>query len=486
MSLATLKAKIAPLGLSPHGEKWLTQALYPPGDLTRVAIPTRTHYPTLRIEFRPSTVISAPGPGNWDLLLFAPPGDTTAVAWAAGPTGTDFNSATVPAGITVGYIATVPNLSPVATNVQYVSRNPAGAGTVTALSTVQNPLRHMGFRLTAKSYTAHMTASDLYNSGTVTTAQYDTRYYPTSSFDAIGSRVVVPCLGSVPLTEDEITSSSPYAVVSPAKDGVFVPMRLMGPTFAFQQALPAIGRTSASAGGSTLTTVTGAASSLTMGAYPIVTTSTGLQSGSVPWWVTMVWGGAIRPDDSNFDAVTTGVSIFRGLNEQATITVISHVSMECILQVESPFRTLVGDPDEPDTRAINAYFEIAARMPHAYPASYNALGLVLPAIATAIRAVLPHLPKIWQGVKAVAPVVAPFLSGLLTGEKAEEHREAGVQDEERRLARSVRRSRFAAGLARPSTRSRTRAAPRQRERAKMQRIFAPPPARAVRLPPTGR
>lgn len=427
-SAEAVRARITALKLSPHGERWVTQALYPPGDLTRVAIPTRTHYPTLRIEYRPTTVITAAGAGNWDLLLYSPPGDTTGLIWAKAPSGITgvFQQTATPASGTAGYLSLTPNIAADTLPLQIVNRVAAGSASSASFDIVPNPVRHQGFRLTSKSFTAHMTASDLYNSGSVTSCQYDTTYEPAPGFYFAGSRPVVPCVGSVPLDEDEITSSSPYAVVSAAKDGVFVPHRLLGPTFGFRRPLPACGRGTANSAGTTWSIVDlTSADSLMIGVMPRFQTPAGTTSTSVPWWVASVYATASRPDDMNFDAVATGVSIFRGLNNNATITVTMHVGMECILQAESPFRTMAGDPDEPDMRAINSYYEIVARMPHAYPASYNSLGLVLPAIASALRAVVPHLPKVWEGIKAVAPVVAPMipaLSGLF--DKKEEDKPA--------------------------------------------------------------
>lgn len=459
-SVDAIRAKITSLKLSPAGERWVTQALYPPGDLTRVAIPTRTHYPTLRIEYRPSAVVAAPAgvAGNWDLLVFSPPTDSTMLVWVAGPAGTNFESTTSPANTAFGFLTSVPNIAPVASTVQVFTRNSSGTGTYADFQTVQNPVKHLGFRITSKSYTCHMTASDLYNSGTVTTAQYDTRYTPEAGFSFVANRPVIGCYGTAPLVEDEITASSPYAVVGEAKDGVFVPHRIMGPAFDFVRTMPARNRCGVSNSGETFTISTSATGATGLGVAPFFSTATGLNSLSQPWWAAGVWGTAARPDDTGFDAVTTGVSIFRGLNNQATITLVGHVGLENILQVESPFRTLAGDPDEPDTRALSSYFEIAARMPHAYPASYNALGLVLPAIASALRFITPHLPKIWEGVKTVAPYVAPILGDLLKKEESKPERK--VKRVERRLVRDVARITAprpaSAGPALPTSRPRRR------------------------------
>lgn len=482
-SAEAVRAKITALKLSPPGERWVTQALYPPGDITRVAIPTRTHYPTLRIEYRPSTVVSAPAgtAGNWDLLIYSPPTDCTAFVWVAGPPGTNFEAITAPANSAYGFITSVPPISSTATAVEISQRSSAGTATNSSYQMIQNPIKQLGFRLTSKSYTAHMTASDLYNSGTVTTAQYDTKYQPEAGFSLYASRPVISCLGSVPLTEDEITSSSPYAVVAEAKHGVFVPHRLMGPTFDFVRSLPAKNRSLQLSTGVTHTILSDLnATTLTLGVAPYTTTTAGTTISSLPWWMAGVWGTAARPDDSGFDSVTTGVSIFRGLNLQSTITITAHVSMENILQVESPFRTLAGEPDEPDTRALTAYYEIASRMPHAYPASYNALGLVLPAIANAMRFIAPHLPKIWQGIKAVAPVAAPLLSGLLSKDKpavaaAPRIRRAIRQAEQRWVDEEVA---DAAGTARPLPRPR-RQGKRLTQPANSQRIFKPPTRQLV-------
>lgn len=479
-SAEAIRARITALKLSPHGERWVTQALYPPGDLTRVAIPTRTHYPTLRIEYRPSAVIAAPSAtGNWDLMLYSPPGDSTGLVWARcySGTATSFEQTTTPAGtgVAAGYLSLSPNIAADTVPVSILARSSSGSTSSVSYDIVPNPIRHQGFRITSKSYTAHMTASDLYNSGSVTTAQYDSTYEPSVGYYMAALRPVIPCLGSVPLTEDEITSSSPYAVVGAAKDGVFVPHRIMGPTFGFRRALPSAGRClAADLSGNTSQIADVPTSSPVLGVMPRFATPTGTASGSVPWWAASVWGTAARPDDMNFDEVTSGITIFRGLNPNATITVMLHCSLECILEAESPFRTLAGDADEPDMRAINAYYEIAARMPHAYPASYNALGLVLPAIASAMRFIAPHLPKIWEGVKAAAPIVAPILGNLLSGSDKKESRpaRARIRSDVARVRRDVQREvvREVAGPARSASRPRQRAK-RLLPQSK-QRIFA--------------
>lgn len=476
-SAEAIRARITALKLSPSGERWVTQALYPPGDLTRVAIPTRTHYPTLRIEYRPTSVLTAAGAGNWDLLLYSPPGDTTGLIWAKAPSGTAgvFQQTATPASGSAGYLSLTPNIATDVIPINIVIRNTAGAAASASYDIIPNPVKHQGFRLCSKSYTAHMTASDLYNSGTVTSCQYDTTYEPSPGFYFAGSRPVVPCVGSVPLDEDEITSSSPYAVVAAAKDGVFVPHRLLGPTFGFRRPLPVCGRSTSNLAGNTWSIADlNPTDGLMIGVMPRFQTPGGTTSTSVPWWLASVYATAARPDDMNFDAVATGVSIFRGLNNNATITVTMHVGMECILQAESPFRTMAGDPDEPDMRAINSYFEIAARMPHAYPASYNALGLVLPAIASALRAVVPHLPKVWEGIKTVAPMVAPMIPALsgLFDKKAEEKEKPPRRARQRLLrdAEELVEDARDAGRARPQPRPRKRAATPQRK--VKQQIFA--------------
>lgn len=418
---AALRSRIAALKLSPQGEAWVTQALYPPGDLTRVAIPTRTHYPTLRVEYRPSVVLTAPPTlpdgSTWDLLLFSPPTDSTALIWATAASGNPavFDTATAPAGAQSGFLSTVPNLTGLTRPYAILTRNAAGAASASsAYQSIASPIRHLGFRITSKSYTAHMTASDLYNGGSVTTAQYDANYSAAAGFSLLGGRPSVESITTVPLTEDEMTSSSPFAVVSEAKDGIFVPHRLMGPTFEFVRPFESITRSCSLENGNTYQIIHAAgavASSTLIGSHPVFVNAAGsTAAGFYPWWVEHTYLTAARPDDMGYDAVTTAVSIFRGLHKQATITVALHVSMECILQVDSPFRTLAGDPDEPDPRALSAYFEIAARMPHAYPASYNSLGLVLPAIARAIKFALPYVPRLVAGAAAAAPIIKEIVS----------------------------------------------------------------------------
>lgn len=406
-SFEATRSRISALKLSPQGERWVTQALYPPGDLARCAIPTRTHYPTLRIDYRPTAVVARPATlasGNWDLLIYSPPTDATALVIVTAPAGADFEASTGPANNEVTVLSSITSLPVAPQNVTVSRRDVTGAGTQVSYQVVPNPLRPIGYRITSKSYTAHMTASDLYNSGSVTTCQFDTQYTPQVGFARYGAvRMLVPNLCSVPLDETEMTSSSPYAVVSEAKDGIFVPHRLMGPSFDFVKPLPSHSRKWLIDQTDEFTITPAVGNAPMLGVAPAITNDLG--TSSQPWWVGVAYALAARPDDLGFDSVTTGVSIFRGLNYEATITISVHIGLEYLVQSESPFRTMVSDPDEPDSRALTAYYEIAQRMPHAYPASYNALGLVLPAIASAVRAVIPHLPKLLPVASAVLPEV---------------------------------------------------------------------------------
>lgn len=204
------------------------------------------------------------------------------------------------------------------------------------------------------------------------------------------------------MSESEILQSSPYSVVGEAKEGVFVPHRLLG-DFSFTKPLLAVGRSHAAAA------ITGSAvlsdestSSQVIGVVPALFSPSGIQAPILPAWFLNTMTGPMKPEDTGFGSMTSGISIFRGLNFEATITITAHVSLEYTLASTSPFRTMTTEPDEPDPLALKAYFEVAARMPHAYPASYNALGLVLPALGSAIKAALPYIPRV---VGALAPVV---------------------------------------------------------------------------------
>lgn len=422
MSLETIRSKVRPLGLSDHGARWLEQALYPPGDLTRVAIPTRTHYPTLRIEYRPTAVVSKPyglEAGNWDLILLSLPGDATPLVWCSAPSGADFRAASI-ANSDVGFLSSVPALSGLPDDLTVQSRVADGTATSVNYPRLINPMRHTGFRTTSKSYTAHMTASSLYNSGSVTTCQVDSTWQQSPGLRQVGSKLLSPALGTIPLTEDEQVSMSPYSVVGEAKDGVFVPVRLLGPDFSFARSQGAYGK-SCAVGLQTLQVSDGATSGScqTVGVMPTLTTAHGSmfssQNPDIPGWLSGALATATKIDDTAYDKVATAVTIFRGLNHEATVTLTVHVSYEMILSSVSPFRTLAGEPDVMDSRALAAYFEIAARMPHAYPASYNALGLVIPAIGAALKGILPHLPKL---LPAAASLAAGFLQPAPSAQSA--------------------------------------------------------------------
>lgn len=414
------------------------KSLYPPGDQTMIAVPDSAWHPTMRQDSRPSLSFSAhatlPANATWDCMVVMIPGDVTAAYVISAPSGTDFTSATPPANSSTQILSTLPTGVGSALLKNYCLQDRAAAnGSVTGreLKACANPLRVQGFRTTYRGYTMHNTSSSLYDGGSLLAAQFACTSKDTNiSFcirDGV-SRLGMDHRYSVPLTEDAITGMCPGAQIGNAKDGFFMPIRLMGPEQQFACEQPAIGRclvpattpTVGPASGYVATTI---AQHISLSATP--NTAYGWSAPSMPGWIS--YYGAVNSengegyepwwcrharelsgkiDDTAFDNCAHGVCIMRGLPYQASFTLQAYVGIEAVLDTSSPFRSMAQATARLDRAAMEAYYAIAASMPFVYPANYNSLALLMPFLSRAVSALAPH-------IKSLLPRVVPFLGNAL-------------------------------------------------------------------------
>lgn len=422
-----LSREIKQLGVSPEGERWLTRALYPPGDDKKVAVPDDGWSPTMLQDVMPSTVVSAHPSldeyGDWDCLVITPPGDVTAAIVVTAPAGTDFDSRSAPFSFGVRVLKSQTGGAGIYRNLQAgaVHVSPGNvSGDTFKFVTASNPVGNSAFRHTYRSVTMHHTGSDLYNGGTVIAGQFPTRYQPGTGYTYTGKistggvegqTAGVPHYANIPLGEADMTNMMPGTSIEEAREGTYVPQRLLGPSQPFAELPYIAGRTNSSIGtiAGTFSTHTAfdptqalnsvSDNPLTIPSYPIF----GASAGHLPWWqqwVTYFTNGTEHVTanitienapvmDTAFDEVATGVILFRGLDQKATLSLQVYQGLQHVLENTSIFGSFVDDPCPPDARAIAAYYQIASRMPMHYPASFNSFGAVIPFIRAALRSLAP-------------------------------------------------------------------------------------------------
>jgi len=415
-----LEAEVRKLELTPGATAWLKKALYPPGVGTSVSFPDGAYNPCVRGDYRPSKVIVPPdgllADETWDCCIVTLPGDCNAAVVMKGLSGV-VNFAT---GSAV-YAEWLRNIDSGGSNtVLGAGRTVAGDASPITVNATFSSTQTQAFRSTYKSLTVHMTASSLYDGGSVTAAQFPIEWPLSSQFIYTmrnGSNyAAIPSWAPLPLDEQHMRQMAPGSHVGEARAGVYMPLRLRGPSQPFVGLQSVGGRwyTPASTSNiyNTVTTPVASALYLPVAAYAsiAVTQSAGYTTGVSTLGSGSATGLISDPaavDDTNYDNFNTGVIIFRGLSPQATLTIQAYQGLEMCVFPTSALASFARSPEIRDDRALAAYSAIVSRMGYVYPAKYNALGLILPLIATALRAALPYVVP---AVRSLAGMAIPALA----------------------------------------------------------------------------
>lgn len=426
--------RVRSFGLSPEGEKWLRQAVYPPGPDTKCSVPNADPAVSLRADYRPARVVAFPsidGISSWDVMVLATPGDNVAAFVVAAPSPCDFSSAIAP---THGVASVINYSTNTAQSRTFIDNVYSATPTSRTLYASASPVGQVAFRHAYKGVTIHHTASDLNNGGTVTCAQYDSGIRDTQLYDTAVSGPVTRCFGiacgAMCLDEVSMTMLAPDAHSAPAKEGVFAPIRVA--TQGYVPVAVGPGRVQPA---TTLACMSMATANQFGGFPQMLFDSFGPTP--KPWWLTTLMNGPHPLLDSAFDSSNTLTSVFRGLSPQATLTVQVFAGLEYVLDPSSSFAPLAQMPAAPDARAVEAYKLISTETSRVYPASANFLGTALTVAGQAARALAPYA---LQAAKALAPSAIAALGGVL--ERAAErpvHRPArhGESANFRPRARSV-------------------------------------------------
>jgi hypothetical protein len=342
--------------------------------------------------------------------------------------------------------------------------------------------------------TAALVASAVTDQGTVYSAQF-----PPEGLDC-GLRAINTSISSVvnttafalPLDEDSLTLLSPKYYTGPAREGVFLPSRLTGPTQPYVAARPARQGSQSIAVQLPLPTKAGSAATIApIGSYGPTVSSYVNQGGhalhthpvflvgspAVPtqlsWVGEFTTGTEITSNqwavDSNYDNTNIGVTIFRGLagsgggaGFSASVMVKVCVGLEVIPTPDSPDRIFTTPATSYDPRAMEAYFAIALELDPAFPARYNSFATIL-ALASTVASRL--LPLGRAALTTLSPMVLDYIKDRIrasadrTVHKVEEH-----EDRVRKHDSALVRYDPTKSSKRTKPKPTTPAAPKQRKR----------------------
>lgn len=420
--LSDVTKRLEAIGVDPLSRDWLIKALHPAGGSASLGMPDESYVSVLRPEYRDQTVISCPAAlagATWDLLIWRPPADVNILYWAAAAAGFNFSTGVAfPAA--VGYL----QMQPVSAGPNLQAADIPGPGTT--LYATQNPVaRPVGWRTQYAGLTCYLTAASIADQGTVFAGQFQRQFFPRrvaqGTIQAGVSVLHNYTTTNVPFDENAMLLADPRAYTAPARDGVYMPFRLSGPS------QPFVGATSPVTG-LFLDAALGfhyATGEVAIAAGPPVVHGFmpshlpyNLQPDGLGSYVTSpgssfipVGGGTtFAPPslDTGYDNVHQGVVIFRGLSGQASVTCKSYTGLEVIPSVDSPDRVFVKPPVKFNPRAMEAYYAVIHDMPTCYPASYNSFGTILSSIGGVVG-------KLWPTIKRVVPIVGRALEEIIEG-----------------------------------------------------------------------
>jgi len=370
----------------------------------------------------------------------------------------DFKTSTPPP-VGTYFVGTLPINTGARTveQVAAINRSSTGVSTPVVYNVERTTARTLGSRTTFKGLTLTMTASSLYDGGTLMAAQHDPQWERTQELGVLGKPSVptgtlaISLLhSSWPLSETDMALQCPGAHNGAAKEGCYLPFRLLGPINPFGKAMPSSGLSTTNGLGASSQIVNSATvgpllinSATTIGVCPFYDRN---NFENQPWWV-FATASANTVLDTCYDNWATGVVIARGISDQASFTLQAYIGQQQVVDDTSVLRVMVQAPPPYDPLVARVYSDLIYRVPFAYPAKDNLLGLTLPGLAAAARMIVPHIggvirtvaPGLGKAMSSAMPYIAPVVSGLLgeaTAERAIERRER-VQSNPPRRERSM-------------------------------------------------
>lgn len=416
-------ATLAERGLPAHAAQWLIRALHPPALVEGTPpIPDCCS----RVSARMSTKAEATYTGSnanvaagadWDLMIITTPGDVIGAFAVAGPAGLDFS----------GALHTAQNYNILQRPVGIIgSSSIMSTGGAFPVSVTLPSGDYIAFRTTCSSITTYMTASDMFNGGTVTAGTWSPGLPSVSGRLGTASIPSTPTWAygagryDVPMTESAILEMCDSPYVAPARDGHYIPLILNGLSIPFVQRMgtPSVPFTPVGYGPplpiaittqSQLVTIgTGAESSPGFGMVPQAGQDgqcslvpeyysassrqlTPFGSGSAQQY--LFGPSTIGGGNTGFTDTACSVVIYRSLAYSASITVKLLMGMEVVPGALSALRDLQQPGVPACPAAMQAYREITALLPKVLPSKDNSLGLLLNAVRDLIPVVLPRVKR---------------------------------------------------------------------------------------------
>jgi len=447
-----LRERLGAFGISESAKDWVVKTLDPAVTLTTKGVPDSTSCAVMRPEYTIQFNIATPvvPTPTWDCYIVFIPGNMNSAIYAYGPGGTDFGTSTAPANTGVGWIP-LENSNDVGPGTKWMCTDISAGGpypaSVEALFDLRVPSSNPAtFRHVYKSATIDLVAPAVANQGDVFCGQYSPEFRrrgrPNAQAKAGTDFVWMVNECALPVSEDALTLSSRNPYVGLAKDGVYVPLKHPGPTMSFAD----VGYFGGVGTGSNITVVGGGGLATCTIApidgygvqYPmsfnVANNDSGGPTGSESPWINTVWGDQFIGFDTGYDNTNVAVVIFRGLAAGgggggfgASLLLKVKVGLEVCPRPTTASRIYVQPPHPYEPRAIEAYYALAAEMAAAYPSSYNALGLLMPALSS-----------------IASRLVGPFMSGAsafmreLTGAPQREARPKLIEKETIRVSRPAR------------------------------------------------
>jgi len=398
---AEISKRLARFGIDGPGRDWLVKCLDPACAAISPGLPDSSAYAVLRPEYRVTQVINPPtslgSNGMWDLYMYTPPGDVNGLIWAAAPSPADFTGTSPPAGATTGYIQLQ---EPIDLQGAYafvgVGTTITSTGGVRVASNLPQAFRHQ-----YKSVTCELIAPAVADQGTVYAAQYQPviggktlTYTGVPNVAAGTENFVKVCPTRMPLNEDQLTRMSVGYYEGRAVDGLYLPLRLCGPsqpfaTFTSDYLALWNAPTSPNPGPCTfITEVSSVPFPSSLQPNPVWSGMAAIGSGPLSYaWVgegalnaNFASGSNIQGYDSGYDNTNLGVIIFRGLAGSvaggfgASVQVKVIAGFEVVPSPQSADRVFVEPAASYDPRALQTYYAIVLELKDAYPAAYNDMG----------------------------------------------------------------------------------------------------------------
>jgi hypothetical protein len=404
---AELERRLAPYGIDAAAAAWLLKALHPASPGSSPGIPDSSYVHSVRPEFRSQTIIAAPpalASPTWDLLIWRRGGDVSTTLWCAAPGGTDFQGSSPPAGSASGFVTIQDSDWTTDGNLDAVEPS-AAPGDVFPYGRVVSTDGVYSWRTQFASLTAYLTASALNDQGTVFSTQMQREVVRreqiavnTSTVSPTGSPLLVAgAVTSVPFEENEMLLMDPKAYTAPAREGVYMPIRLSGPVQDFTR--PCV-RPSGLLRGTAhvwgyITSVPGQGPTTDSSVVPL---SLGATTQDYNTGFNIFSLTSHLAYNFSYDNVHQGVTIFRGLSPSASVTLKLYTGLEQEPGITSVTRQFARVPNVYNPRAMEAYYRLVHELPTSYPASFNSLGTIMSAISNVAS-------RLWPVVQKVVPAI---------------------------------------------------------------------------------